>query len=279
MERRQLEGRVCTTESFRTFDASGAPQDLDEGDGDGCGGDDPLGGSSANHDEAARVEDGRGQMQWEFYGSAFASGVGGWFSFKADDATDLRDQHTVFQHVAFKPVVSLAKTYVCKMSVHWMETSSTTRTRVRTVGSSGRARNGGWQSWTESRPHFGAFRHRGPWFRRHLPCMVARPALQACASRSQVVERIMRPAPAPASDYVPPYLNGDAIAGDDQAACADVLPRVILGCVVSREQHQSTRDSGNSRLWMRSATIPQELVLVTLTRFTVFAGELVVHRG
>ena len=85
---------------LRSFDASDAPQDLDEGHEDGSGGDDPPGGSSANHDEDARVEDGWEQMLREFYGPAIASGIGGWFSFQCDDPTYLCDQHTVFQLVA-----------------------------------------------------------------------------------------------------------------------------------------------------------------------------------
>ena len=52
------------------------------------------------------------------------------------------------------------------------------------------------------------------------------------------------PAPASASDNVPPFLNRDAIAGDE-AACAYVLPCVIPGLVVSREEHQTTKDSGH----------------------------------
>ena len=50
---------------------------------------DPFGGSSASHDEGTCVEDGRRQMLREFYGSAFASGVDGWFMFKNEDANRL----------------------------------------------------------------------------------------------------------------------------------------------------------------------------------------------
>ena len=95
--------------------------------------------------------------------------------------------------------------------------------RVRTFGSCGttqqwrsrgRSRSGGWESCTESRPHCGAFSRRGPWFRRQLPCilmvswaMVVRPSLASVLVAEPANGEDLAPAPAPASEDVPPHLN------------------------------------------------------------------------
>ena len=127
VRRKGLEDNIYTMWRFRDFRLEDAPADIDKHADDGdvpVGEDGDPGDGGGEEEEAAADDDGFGRLLREYYQAAVSSRVGSFFSVQGEGG----ERHRAFQLLAFKPTVSLVrsfrkrKAFVCKMSVMWLPT-------------------------------------------------------------------------------------------------------------------------------------------------------------